>query len=284
MTIAALESQKALRDLIQLPKLAEELRWISDQNIPTENNPLVICGIWLSVSKDNTARLLAERSKKGFGTIIIPRFKAGDLASVLQAPSAIDVVPSDFESFQWEDGQPFDIPGVTYFQTSLHAGRWGIAAGLGPVVLCYRPHAAAGPIVLCSAALFGRPFGVKVADQQELLSRLLAKMKTTRRDIKKEETIDSEEIMLADLDSYLTETDDQGALVLFLLYSCGGDRDANLYEAARKFNLRVEEEKICRFLKILPETSHDEIRKRLEAYGWGAYLRRLPNSDNIEST
>ncbi len=284
MTIAALESQKTLRDLIQLPRLAEEIRWISDQEIPTEKCPLVICGIWLSDSVNGAGQLLAERSKKGFGTIIVPRFKAGDLASVLQAPSAIDVVASDFDSFQWEDGQQFDIPGVTYFQTSLHAGRWGIATGLGPVVLCYKPHAAAGPIVLCSAALTGRPFGIKVTDQQEILTRLLAEMETVPQEIKQEETVVSEEIQFEDLDSYLAETGDQGAQVLLLLLSYEGNRDANLAEAARKFNLRVEEEKIARFLKILPETSLDEIRDKLEDYGWGAYLRRIPNPGNIESS
>src|SRR5207302_3677573 len=55
----------------------------------------------------------------------------------------------------------------------LHAGKWATAAGLGTAVLAYRPHAGAGAVVLCSAAVTGRPLGVDREAQRALLRRIL---------------------------------------------------------------------------------------------------------------
>jgi hypothetical protein len=277
MRCVALESQKSLRDLAQLPRLVEEVVWLGMDELTSASEPAVICGIFLSEDEVSAANLIRTRSQKGFATILTPRFKASDLAPLLGAPAGIELKPADFDTVHWEDGAHYSVSGVCHLQTALHAGRWATATGLGPVVLAYRPRSAAGPIVICTALVAGRPLGVDRNEQRRLLQRILAVTESvlpTRAQI--DEKSEGSPAAAPDLDTYLRETGEHGAALLLTILACNGDRESDLADAAGKvLGLQLNLEEIEQNLKRIPQASVADISSSLKQHGWTAYLRRV---------
>ena len=148
MRVAAFQFQQGLRDLGALPALVEAVEWIEVDHAVAVPSPLVVCGLWLAQASAEAKATLRQRCLSGRITVVVPRWQAGDYSGVLDAPSAVEVFPSEFRTLQWE-GQTYSVPGVSVLQTTLHAGKWAVATGLGTAVLGYRPHSgASGP--LCS--------------------------------------------------------------------------------------------------------------------------------------
>src|SRR5262249_42442756 len=80
--------------------------------------------------------------------------------------------PGEFKSFEW-GSHHVAIPGFTVIKTALHAGKWGEAPGVGTVLLAYRPHMAAGAVVLCAAMVASRVVGVSPETQKTLVRSII---------------------------------------------------------------------------------------------------------------
>ncbi len=276
MRCASLESQRNFRDLAQLPRLIDEVMWLGMEDLACTSEPVILCGIWLSECAEAAAGFLHARSHKGLSTIVVPRFKAGDLSAILGAPSGIEVHAADFDTVDWEDGRQYAVSGVCYLKTSLHAGRWAVATGLGPVVLSYRPHSAAGQIVLCTASITGRPPGVDRKEQYRLLERILRDVQSSQSSAGQMDSSPRRQVSLLDLVTFLQETGERGASLLLTLFACNGDREADISEvAARVLGLVLSTREVEAGLKRLQEASPEELSAALRKYGWGAHLRRI---------
>ena len=244
MRFSALKSQKHFRDLVQLNSLADVVLWLDLEELVKSDYTAVISGIWLSEYK-GAQTFLKSRSRAGRSTLIVPRFAGGDLAHVIASPTAFKIVAADFDQIVWEDGTESEVSGVSYFKTSMHAGRLATAKNLGPVIFFYRSHVAAGPIVLCSAAVTGRPIGIKREAQKKLLSRINREIKALEPESSKKknkcrlpiEGAGNCTAPLSVLESFLNENGEQGASLLLALYACNGERQSHL-SGTRKENAR----------------------------------------------
>lgn len=286
MKFSALKAQQHLRDLIQLPRLCDDgIVWIESDRIAMTKEPLIICGLWLSEEPD-AGNILTSRSKSGLSTLIVPRFKAGDLAGVLNAPASIEITPSDFSSILWEDQTLFNISGVSYFKTSLHAGRLAIAKNLGTTLFYYRSHAAAGPILCCSAAVTGKPIGVKIKEQELLLGQIFSKIKSLEPTLIQEKTdkgatLSEIEDLSADnsIDGFLSRTGEQGAALILALIACNGTHETHVPDitaaAKEMLGIVLSEKEAIKNVKSLPKAPREEMEAALVRFGWGAFIRRL---------
>jgi hypothetical protein len=272
--IAVLETQKDLRDLGGLPRVCDEVRFCNAQALSETSDPAVIVGVWLVEEPDTAKQLIARRSASGLATFVVPRFRAGDLRSVLKAPSSVRVKIGEFEAFQWDDDSLFTVPGQTVIDTSLHAGRWGEVAGLGVTVLSYRPHEAAGAIVLCTAGLTSRPFGVDVDEQRRLLGQMLARSGNSLA----EQAIGERQTIVApaaSINDILAIGSSNAATVALLVAACGGSRDCKaVASAAKTLGFALTDETISQTLALLPDVPLTDVESALREYGWGAFLRR----------
>jgi hypothetical protein len=273
---AALQKHRSGRDLVQLSELVDEVLWINEVDVEDATEPFVVSALWLTDNADRGRHLLRSRSDAGRATILVPRFKGGDLAPLLGTPCAVEVRAGDFDGVSWEDGQQYGVPGVASFRTALHAGRWGLATGVGPVVLCFRGHTTAGPIILCTAALTSRPPGVPLREQRRLISRILSEIDThAKRPGQNRQAVGKLE-PARDLDTYLEEEGAVGAAVLLTLIACNGDRNADLTTVAREIlGTGLQREDSERVLCRLPEASVEAMALALRSFGWGAHLRQV---------
>jgi hypothetical protein len=264
-----------LRDLANLPAVAEGIDWVEPPLAADAAAPLVVCGLWLTGAGAEAPEVLRRRSLAGRATIIVPRFQAGNLAEVLRAPAAVEVTPGSFERFTL-DGQTFPLPGVSYFQTPLHAGRWGMAEGLGTVVLAYRPHAGAGWIVLCSAAAASRPVGDTRDAQRALWQRILVRATAGAARTSGPDAGMTQTDRPATVEDFLRKEGEAGASILLAWLAAGKREPAALERAARsRLGLVIGEANIARVLGQLPEAEPDQVRVALQRRGWGAHLRRI---------
>jgi hypothetical protein len=283
MRFSALKSQEHLRDLVQLTSLAAEVFWLDLEDLVKTAHTAVISGIWLS-EYEGAQTFLKSRSGAGLSTLIVPRFAAGDLAHVIGSPTALKIVAADFNTILWEDGTESEVSGVSFFRTSMHAGRLATAKNLGPAIFYYRSHAAAGPVVLCSAAVTGSPIGIKRKAQKKLLSRIIREIKALEPDSPKtkkkcqlpyDSASDCKD-PLSELESFLNESGEQGAALLLALYVCNGERHSRLAQTAKKMlGINIQETMINESLPNIPETSTDVMSEALTRFGWGAFLRRV---------
>jgi hypothetical protein len=275
MRCAAIEEQGQMRDLAMLPEICDEVRWIPAAEAAREPLPLMISALHLH-GDEGIGSLLRERGRVGSATVLVPRFRAGDIAGILGAPAAVNIRAGDFTHLTWDDGRVFDVSGVTFVESALHSGRWAFAEGLGTVVLCFRAHAAAGAIVICTAALGGRALGVRPAAQRALLERTL-ETAGTGTPVPAEDAHPDETSPAADLASFLDAGGQQGAAFLMALLAAGGQRDVEALCSVAQAELGLElarrdaEAQLAR----CPTTDPDEIRETLKAHGWGPYVRRL---------
>lgn len=288
MHFSALKSQKHLRDLAQLTSLADEVLWFDPEDLSKSTDTVVISGIWLAEYAGAQA-FLKSRSEAGLSTLVVPRFAAGDLAHVIGSPSAFEIKAADFDTLVWGDGTEYEVSGVSFFKTSMHAGRLANAKSLGPSIFYYRSHAAAGPVVLCSAAVTGMPIGIKRAAQKSLLSRIDREIKALAPELsKKKKACPLPFVSASDfkdplwgVEAFLKETGEQGAALLLALYACNGNRQSRLSQTAREMlGISLQDKMIEESLPMIPETSKETLSDVLTRFGWGAFLRRVDRLKN----
>lgn len=275
MRVAALTTQKGLRDLGALPGLAESVAWLEPGDAVAESAPLVVCGLWLAQSVDESRKILRGRAQAGLTTVVVPRIQAGDLSGLLGAPAAVEVVPGEFRGITWE-GQNYAVPGVAVLETSLHAGKWAVAAGVGTAVLAWRPHAGAGAVVLCTAALTGRPLGVEREQQRLLLARILSEAASSTAAPRRDESPASRRVPLG---TFLDEEAEAGAALLLAWLIAGAEEVEAVRSAAHQLlGLELQKPEVERMLARLVMPGVEEARAELRRRGWGPYLRRLPST------
>jgi hypothetical protein len=276
MRCAALESQRSGRDLAQLEELAGQVHWIADSAAADIENPLILSGMWVFDNQERGREVLRRRSAAGRMTLLVPRWRAGDIGSLVGASTSVQVRASNFDGVAWEDGQQYAVSGVSSLRTALHAGKWAVATGVGTVLLCFRPHMTAGPIVICTAAVAGRPSGVALEEQRRLLGRILAEADAlaSPRSTKPTEAPPSKPA--ADIGTFLREEGPAGAVLLLALLASKGDKAGDLAGSA-KLHLGVDLDpgELQRVLGRLPESNGPEMAAALKAFGWGAHLRRV---------
>jgi len=273
---AALQSQRSGRDLAQLEELVGQVDWIADPAAADVAHPLILSGMWASDNQERSREVLRRRSAAGRVTVLVPRWRAGDIAPIVGAPSSIEVRASNFDGVAWEDGQQYAVSGVSSLRTALRAGKWAVATGVGTVLLCFRPHMTAGPIVICTAAVAGRPSGVRLEEQRRLLEWILkeAESLASQRSPKQPEARTNKPA--ADVATFLREEGPTGAVLLLALLACKGDKAGDLAGSARsRLGVDLEPGELQRVLIRLPETSRPEMATALRAFGWGAHLRRV---------
>src|SRR5262245_14615564 len=113
---AALQNQRSGRDLAQLPELVDEVIWVAETDAENAAEPVVVSALWVADNIERGRNLLRSRSNAGRATVLVPRFKGGDLATLLGAPSAVEVRAGNFDGVSWEDGQQYGVPGVASFR------------------------------------------------------------------------------------------------------------------------------------------------------------------------
>ncbi len=165
---------------------------------------------------------------------------------------------------------------MSSLRTTLHAGRWAIASGVGTVVLCFRPYAAAGPIVVCTAALTSRPPGVESGEQRRLLERIVAEAASHTGPPVHDRDNEPPVEPAFDLDAYLDEEGEVGAALLLAMRACEGDRSADVATVAREVvGVVIPIGEVDRCVRRIPEASTKMIAIALRAHGWGAHLRQI---------
>ena len=164
-----------MRDLSALPELCDGIAWLDEAALAESRDPAVLVGTWLFEAKSEAKKLLAARCEMGAATIVVPRWKSGNIGQVLDAPTKVETEFSEFDQFDF-DGQTVPLPGQSIIKTTLHTGRWGETTGESKskaTILACRPSEGAGAVVLCTAALCSQRFGVDANVQRELLSDLI---------------------------------------------------------------------------------------------------------------
>lgn len=282
--LAALITQKPLRDLSALPKLGDEVAWFDADTLAAVSEPAVIVATWLGEDGAAASEVLKKRAEAGRTTILVPRFKAGDLRPILKSPAAVKIRLGAFDMLRWQDEEEFGVSGQTVIDTPLHAGHWGHAAQGSLVVFAYRPHEGAGHIVLCTASLTSRQAGVKVAEQRRLLHKLLAAV-TAGQPIKPIAPAVVPLAPVATLMDFLADGDRDHAATAFLVAVCDGRRDPQVLAGmAKRMGFDVCGETLSAALARMPDAPLDELLAGLRKCGWSAYLRRsrqlLPEGDD----
>lgn len=272
--IAALENQRLLRDLAGLPRLCDEVIWCDTNNLAIATEPAMVVGLWLFDEPIAAKDLLKKRSEAGLATVIVPRFKTGDLRSVLTAPAAVNLKTGEYSAFLWNDGSTCEVPGQTIIETALHKGQWGEAAGFGVTVLSYRSHEAAGSIVLCTAGLASRRLDVSVNGQQWLLKQIIGRITNTTSKAKNNQVAQTTQIA-SSIDELLADHDPNIATVLLAVALNEGKCDQEeVLKTLTQLGFDFSNETVSQTLTRLPKTSISELENGLQQYGWGAFLRR----------
>jgi len=266
----ALESQKALRDLDQLPRLVDGLVWVGEGDLTSDPRPAVLVGLWLNENAE-AATVLKRRSGAGAMTILVPRFKAGDVAAVLGAPTPIKVQRNEFQHVTWDDQRSFGVPGITVIRTSLHAGHWAHAQQ-ELAVLGYCTHQGSAPVVLCMAGLCSRPFGVDMAEQRALLDAILSKHCTGRP----AEAPPTYEVRIAEsAKDFVLRRGTPAVPMLLAFAATRGSREVQrLVTAGWNLGFRLNPDEVAEQLAGLPEVSVEDVTTALTACGYGGFVRR----------
>ena len=269
-----LDQHQNAADLKVLPQLAGTLQWIPLQDAMAAKAVLVLPGLWLADSPRQATELLRSRSSAGLHTVVVPRFRAGALTSILGSPSSVDITAAEFRSFEW-GGEHYAIPGFTVVKTALHVGKWGEAPGVGTVLLAYRPHSVAGAIVLCAATLTNRIVGVATETQKHLLLRIIEAASAPSTAIA--ESIESIPASSpTSIDEFLDQEHEIGAAYLLSRLAVADPDSADLTEAAQKhLSILLPAEEVVRLRHRAPSAQPGDIRSALLRFGWGAYVRRL---------
>lgn len=277
-----LDVHKNSPDLMMLPQFVSNIQWASASEAVSAVPALVVPGIWLADAPSQAADLLRDRASAGRDTIVVPRFRAGSLTSVLGSPSAVEITAAEFKSFEWGDHH-YQVPGFTVIKSALHAGKWGEAPGVGTVLLAYRSNTVSGTTVLCAATVTSRLVGV-AADTQKalLLSMIAAASAPVTEMVESVEAVPS--ALPASIDEFLEQERELGAAFLLSRLAVADPDLANLTEAASRYlNIQLSPDDVIRLRQRLPHATVAEVRLALSRFGWGAHLRRILQPSEITS-
>jgi len=278
----ALQTEKRNIDLANLERIAAT-HWISEDEAGAARTALLISGQWAAANATAATELFEIRSRAGFVTIVVPKYRPGDWTRMMRAPTDVHVLASEFSSFEWGPNH-YSIPGFVVFRTALHAAKWAEAAGAGIVLLGYRRSAAAGVVVLCSAVLTGRVPGVTVEHQQRLLIAILRASGEHGSPLKALQPPRPKHFN--NLDEFLAQEEERGAVFLIGSLLASDHTVAAIVQVLRqRLNVRVRADDIDDMIERAPQGSEDEIRAALRKHGWGAFLRRLdagPDGDSAK--
>lgn len=273
MRIAALEEQKSLRDLAGLSRLCDEVVWCDTDSLTSAQDPALIVGLWLFDQPGPARKLLDARSEAGLTTILVPRFKAGDLKVVLKSPTSVRIKAGEYDQFQWDDDTGVNVGGQTLIDSSLHKGQWGSVAGMGEAVLAYRAHEAAGWTVLCTAAITSKKFGVDVEAQRWLLHEIIKRAAASAPSPRAA----SEPVVVQPAENIteLLASDEHAPAVVLAVVLNDGKTDADsVAETLSRIGFAISDEGIRSTLTRMPDAATDEMDLALRQSGWGSYLRR----------
>lgn len=270
-----LEIHRSSADLQMLPHLVDDVQWVPLTAAAGARAALVVPGLWLADCPRPATELLRERCTAGFHTIVVPRFRAGVVTAILGCPSAVEILPGEFKSFEWGSYRAA-IPGFTVIKTALHAGKWGEAPGVGTVLLAYRPHMVAGAIVLCAAMVASRVVGVSSEIQKNVLRSIIetasAPIASPADSIEAVPPVQPESI-----DEFLRQERELGAAYLLSRLAAGDTAASDLTSVAKEYlGIFLPPEDVVRLQQRAPRAKAAEIRLALQRFGWGAHLRRVP--------
>ncbi len=268
---AALAEQRSCRDLRQLEDSVSSVRWLDATSVATAPEPLIACALWAS-REPSASDLLRRRAEAGASSLLVPRFGPANLGSVLGAPVAVQVRPGEASAVVWEDGNRYDVPGLTVLDTALADGHWARSTA-GTSVLAFRPHTRAGLIVICTATVVGPALDADPAAQRALLNRLLDELerRAPRHAIAADDGASPEAPATAA--DYLDRHGADGALVLLAaLAAPGAPVDA---AALAAIGAALHENRLERLVAAMPSAQPAEVEQALRAAGWGSHLRAL---------
>lgn len=277
MRIAALQEQKSLRDLAGLTRLCDDVAWCDVATLTASADPVVIVGLWLFDQPGPARTLIATRADAGLTTIIVPRFKTGELRIVLKAPTSVRLKAGEYEEFQWDDDTGVNVGGQTVIDTTLHKGQWGGVAGMGETVLAFRAHEAAGWTVLCTAAVTSKKFGLDVDAQRWLFAEIIKR--TTETAPSGVGAHDQKTVQPArNVQELLDGGDAHAPAVVLAVALNDGDRGVEaIANTLSRIGFELSADDIQSTLLRMPDDSTDEMQRSLRQSGWGAYLRRGRN-------
>lgn len=273
MRIAALQEQKSLRDLAGLSRLCDEVTWCDADSLTNTLDPAVIVALWLFDQPGPARKLIDARSESGLTTILVPRFKTGDLKIVLKSPTSVRIKAGGYDEFQWDDDTGVNVGGQTVIDSSLHKGQWGSVAGMGETVLAYRAHEAAGWTVLCTAAVTSKKFGVDVEAQRWLLQEMIKRAAATAP--APSAASESVPVQPAESIADLFASDQHAPAVVLAVALNEGDRGVEtVANTLSRIGFELSTDDIQATLLRMPDQTSDEMERALKQSGWGAYLRR----------
>lgn len=271
LSCVALKEQRTWRDLRRLEQSVQAVRWVDAHEAIAAPEVLVACGLW-ACRELAASQVLCERAKAGRSSLLVARFEPLDMGPVVGAPAGVQISPGETTALAWEDGQRFEVPGVTVIETAIAEGHWARSTA-GTTVFAYRPHTQAGLMVLCTATVAGVALGADPAQQKALLQRILEE--TTRRTALRAGTDPSGSTVgvCSTAAEYLDHHGSDGALVL--LAACGA-ADGRVSEASLEaIGATLPGDRLADLVAALPTASPEEMERALRAAGWGAHLRVL---------
>lgn len=267
----AIEEQRSWRDLRQLEQAIPAVRWVNAQEAADSSEPLVACGLW-ACREPSASQLLRHRMKAGRASLLVARFEPVDLGPLLGAPASIQIAPGESSALAWEDGQRFEVPGVTVVETAIADGHWARSTA-GTTVFAYRPHTQAGLTILCTATVAGVALGADPAQQRLLLERVLEEMVRRAPGQVGGDAASQAPKECSTAAEYLERHGPDGALVLLAALNAG---DGPVNDAALEtIGAKLAEERLAALVAALPGVAPCEIEQALRAAGWGAHLRAL---------
>jgi hypothetical protein len=272
MAIAALESQREVREIAGLERLGWAVRWLDRDAAIATSLPFVVTGALAVEAPELLRSVLIERMRAGRHSLLVPRFRPGDLASVLDAPAAVEVLTGETTELTWQ-GEAFRVPGSVLFRTKLHANRWAVVDGRGAQVLAYQPTTARGRVVLCAASVTTARPGARADDQQRLLAALLQAC-IGEPEPEATPTMPPAAGPLSATELLATDADTGPGLLLALLSGAPRDDAKAIVEQARRMcGTQLEAEKVTALIGRLT-TTPEEIEGALRQAGWTTFVRR----------
>ena len=281
MQISALPSQRNLRDLSALADLCDGVVWMDDIQMVQSPDPAVLVGTWLMESPRDANRLIVARCEAGFATIVVPRWKPGNIGQVIAAPSKVEIVFNEFDHFDVDAGFALEpptvtLPGQSIIKSPLHNGRWGTIKA-GATILAFRPSEGSGAVVLCTAALTSQRFGVDAEFQRNLLSKLIERA-TGNISARSSTTSAVPEAVPDSIEDFIQLGNRYAAVVLATIVV--GRHPSELAASAeqiaqslRVLGMELAEDDLHQTLRLFPSATIDEMESALRQYGWSAYLR-----------
>lgn len=272
MAIVALEIQREVREIAGLERLGRPVHWLDTNAAAQSPLPLVVTGALAMEASTLLRAVLIERMRAGRHSLLVPRFRPGDLAPVLDAPAAIEVLTGETATLTWQ-GDAFRVPASVLFRTKLHAGRYAVVDGRGAQVLAYQPTTARGRVVLCAASVTTARPGARADDQQRLFAALL-RVCTNEPEPEATATAPTPTGPLSATELLSAHGNVGPGMLLALLAGAPAGNPAAIVERAQRLcGVRLEIEQVAALVGRLTATP-EEIETTLRQAGWTAFVRR----------